>query len=91
VLTDREFHRRSATAIVCPITSNTTPWPTKVVLPDGLAVRGAILVDQVRALDRPSPGFRAMGRVPDEVLNDVRARLATLLGIDLIAYGYDQP
>lgn len=85
VLTDREFHRRNDTAVVCPITSNTAPWPTKVILPDGLAASGAILVDQVRTLDRAKRGFRSVGRVPDEVLNEVRARLATLLGINLIA------
>jgi len=85
VLTDREFHRRNDTAVVCPITSNKTPWPTKVVLPDGLAARGAILVDQIRMLDRTERGFRSVGRVPEEVLNEVRARLATVLGINLIA------
>ncbi len=87
VLTDREFHRRSDTAIVCPITSNKTPWPTKVILPDGLAARGAILVDQIRALDRTARGFRLMGRVPDQVLNDVRGRLAALVGINVAAIG----
>jgi mRNA interferase MazF len=81
VLTDREFHRRNDTAIICPITSNKKPWPTKIVLPEGLAVRGAVLVDQVRALDRSTRGFRSVGRVPDQILDEVRARLAVLLGI----------
>jgi mRNA-degrading endonuclease toxin of MazEF toxin-antitoxin module len=82
VLTDREFHRRNDTAIICPITSNKKPWPTKVILPDDLAVRGAVLVDQVRTLDRSARGFRSVGRVPDRILDEVRARLAGLLGID---------
>jgi mRNA interferase MazF len=82
VLTDREFHKRNDTAIICPITSNTKPWPTKIVLPEGLAVSGAILVDQVRALDRSARGFRSVGRVPDPVLDEVRGRLAALLGIE---------
>jgi len=81
VLTDREFHKRNDTAIICPITSNKKPWPTKIILPDGLAVRGAILVDQVRSLDRSARGFRSVGRVPDQVLDEVRGRLAGLLGI----------
>jgi mRNA interferase MazF len=82
VLTDREFHKRNDTAIICPITSNKKPWPTKIILPDGLAVRGAVLVDQVRALDRSARGFRSVGRVPDQILDEVRARLAGLLGIE---------
>jgi mRNA-degrading endonuclease toxin of MazEF toxin-antitoxin module len=81
VLTDREFHKRNDTAIICPITSNKKPWPTKVILPDGLAVCGAVLVDQVRSLDRSARGFRSVGRVPDQVLDEVRGRLAGLLGI----------
>jgi len=85
VLTDREFHRRNDTAVVCPVTSNKKPWPTKVLLPDGLAATGAILVDQVRTLDRTARGFRAIGRVPDQVLAEVRGRLATLLGINVVA------
>jgi mRNA interferase MazF len=85
VLTDHEFHRRNETAIVCPITSNKTPWPTKVVLPDGLAASGAILVDQIRMLDRKTRGFPAVGRVPEQTLNEVRGRLAALLGINLLA------
>jgi mRNA interferase MazF len=87
VLTDHEFHRRNDTAIVCPITSNKAPWPTKVMLPDGLPVGGAILVDQVRVLDRASRGFRAIGRVPDEVLDEVRGRLASVLGLNITAFG----
>jgi mRNA interferase MazF len=85
VLTDDEFHRRNDTAIVCPITSNIDPWPTKVILPEGLKVSGAILVDQVRTLDRSTPGFRAVDHVPQDILNDIRGRLAALLGFNLIA------
>lgn len=42
---------------------------------------GVILVDQVRVLDRSARGFRAVGRVPDMVLAEVRAKLAALVGI----------
>jgi mRNA interferase MazF len=83
VLTDHEFNRRNETAIVCPITSNKTPWPTKVLLPDGLAAEGAILIDQIRSLDRSARGFRRIGCVPAPVLAEVRMRLAALLGIDV--------
>jgi mRNA interferase MazF len=82
VLSDLDFHRRSRLAIICPITSNPRPWPTKVLLPAGLAVSGSILVDQVRALDREERGFRHIGGIPEAVLNDVRAKLAALVGID---------
>lgn len=84
VLTARVFHAQSRRAIICPITSNLTPWPTKVLLPDGLQISGAILVDQVRTLDRQSRGFRPAGRVPEHVLEEVRARLAELVGFSMV-------
>ncbi len=83
VITSRLFHAHSRRAIICPITTNREPWPTKVLLPDGLQVQGAILIDQIRTLDRQSRGFRPAGRVPAHVLGEVRARLAELIGISM--------
>jgi mRNA interferase MazF len=84
VLTSRPFHENSRRAIICPITSNRAPWPTKVLLPDGLQIKGAILVDQIRSLDRRTQGFRPAGRVPEYVLEEVRARLKELIGISML-------
>jgi mRNA interferase MazF len=86
VLSHRRFHELSNRAIVCPITRNIAPWPTKVLLPDGLAANGAVLVDQVRSVDRAYRGFRRIGFVPREILALVREVLAALLGIDGIAF-----
>ena len=79
ILTGRDFHALSARAIVCPITRSEGAWPTKVPLPDGMKTKGAILVDQVRAVDRSQRGFRYIERAPDEVLAEVRAILGALL------------
>jgi mRNA interferase MazF len=84
VLTSRLFHENSRRAIICPITSNREPWPTKMLLPDGLQIKGAILVDQIRSLDRRTRGFRPAGRVPEYVLEEVRARLKELIGISML-------
>jgi mRNA interferase MazF len=81
VMSPRLYHERSKLAVVCPITSNTRPWPWKVVLPDGLAVSGAVLVDQVRAVDRAARGLRPAGAAPQTVVAEVQAKLAALLGI----------
>jgi mRNA interferase MazF len=83
VLSAREFHLRNDTAIICPITRNKQPWPTKIILPEGLGAEGAILVDQIRTLDRSRRGFRLIGRVPGDLLSEVRLSLAALLGIDV--------
>lgn len=81
VLTTAEFHDASTKAIVCPITRNPTPWPTKVGLPDGMKTRGFVLADQIRTLHRPERGFRFIETAPDEVLATVRRIIGELLGI----------
>ena len=61
VISPRIYHERSRLAVVCPITSSLRPWPWKVVLPTGLPVSGAVLVDQVRAIDRDARGLGPTG------------------------------
>ena len=81
VISPRVYHERSTLAVVCPITSNTQPWPWKVMLPDGLAIAGAVLVDQVRSIDRGARRLRLAGRAPQTVVAEVQAKLAALFGI----------
>jgi mRNA interferase MazF len=81
VLSDAVFNARDARSIICPITSNVAPWPTKVILPAGMKTRGAVLADQLRTVHRAERGFRFIERAPDEVLANVRAIIGALLGI----------
>jgi mRNA interferase MazF len=83
ILSTRLMHEATQLAIICPVTKNVSPWPTKVFLPDGLSVKGAILADQVRSVDRTTRGFRFIDRVPEEILAEVRFKLASLIGLDL--------
>jgi mRNA interferase MazF len=83
VISPRVYHERSKLAVVCPITSNTRPWPWKVMLPDGLSVSGAVLVDQVRSIDRAARRLRLAGEAPQIVVADVQAKLAALFGLPL--------
>lgn len=82
VLSPRVYHERTALAVLCPITSNTRPYPFKVFLPDGLAISGAVLADQVKSIDRTARRLRIAGKAPAVVLAEVRGKLAALLGID---------
>ena len=83
VISERAMHEGSRRAFICPITRNETPWPTKVILPSGLAATGAVLVDQMRSVDRSERILRTLGRVPDGVLLNVRDKLAALTGIEV--------
>ncbi|MGA7427157.1 MAG: type II toxin-antitoxin system PemK/MazF family toxin [Rhodoplanes sp.] len=80
VLTPQVYHQRSTRALVCPITSNVRPWPFKIMLPEGLKTTGAVLVDQLRAIDRSVRLFTIIERAPREVLLETLRRLAALLG-----------
>ena len=81
VLSPAGYHQISKTVIVCPITSNLSPWEMKAILPDGLVISGAVLLDQIKSLDRQARGLQYLGSVPNEFLVDVRARLGAFLSI----------
>jgi mRNA interferase MazF len=69
VLSPQIYHERSELAVVCPITSDTQPWPWMVLLPDELPVSGAVLVDQVRSIDRGGRKLRVVGRAPRQLFS----------------------
>jgi mRNA interferase MazF len=81
VVSFAEMHTLTKRAVICPVTSNLDPWPTKVFLPEGLGVRGAVLTDQIRSIDRQNRILRRIGSVPSAVLADVRHQLALILGL----------
>jgi mRNA interferase MazF len=81
VLTPRAYHELSRRAIVCPISASAGAWPLNVALPVGLKTEGAVLLDQIRTIDRTQRMFAIIERVPREVLIEVRGKLAALLGI----------
>ncbi len=85
IVSERGMHEMTRRAIICPITRNIQPWPTKILLPDGLAAEGAVLVDQIRSIDRSERILRTFGKVPKPFLATVRRRLAALLGIEIAA------
>lgn len=81
ILSPYGYHAKTPYMIVCPITSNLTPYPFKVELPAGLPISGAVLVDQVKSVDRWARGCDIVGIVPESVMADIRGRLASLLSI----------
>ena len=82
VLSPRGYHEKTALAIVCPITSNTQPYPFKVLLPEDLPISGAVLADQVKSIDRAARQLKIAGPAPQAVVVEVQAKVAALLGLD---------
>ena len=82
IISEALMNAATRRVIVCPITSNIEPWPTKVMLPPGLGTTGAVLTDQVRSIDQHARILRRLGFVPTTTLTKVRHQVATLIGIE---------
>ena len=82
VISAKEFTMNTGLAIVCPIVSRARPFPTSVLLPPGLPVSGEILISHIRSIDIAARPVRYTGAsVGPTVAEDVRARLAAIIGI----------
>jgi mRNA interferase MazF len=67
-------------ALLCPVTSKAKGYPFEVVLPEGLPVAGVVLSDQVKSLDWRARRAERACALPNEVIEAVLGRLATLVG-----------
>ena len=80
VLSPAAYNRKTDLALMCPITSQVKGYPFEVVLPADCPVQGAILSDQVRCLDWQSRGVARAAIATPEIVADVAAMLAALIG-----------
>ena len=80
VLSPVSYNRKTDLAVMCPITSQVKGYPFEVVLPEGCAVQGAVLSDQVRCLDWKSRKVVRAGSAAITVVDEVTAKLASLIG-----------
>jgi mRNA interferase MazF len=69
-------------AVVCPITSQVKGYPFEVVLPAGLSLSGAVLSDHVKCLDWRARGASFETEATREIIANVVAKLAALVGAE---------
>jgi mRNA interferase MazF len=81
VVSSRSYNDHSSLILVCPITRNVTSWSFKVEIRDKTRLQGAVLVDQVRSIDRQARFTRFVERVSPETLDQVNGMFAALFGI----------
>ena len=84
VVSSSLMHSASRRIIVCPITNNLAPWPTKVHLPQSLKTKGMVLTDQVRAVDMSERSIRFLEKVDDDFLFLVRSYVGRLLDLEAV-------
>jgi mRNA interferase MazF len=82
VVSPEAYNGRVGLALVCPLTSHVKGYPFEVALPPGGKAEGAVLADQVKSLDWRARRAEKFDEVSDEVLQEVMAKIGTLVGSD---------
>ena len=80
VLSPKLYNQKAGLALVCPVTNQAKDYPFEVAIPRASGVTGVILGDHVRSVDWRARRAERIGRAPAEVIEEVLARLAPLLG-----------
>jgi mRNA interferase MazF len=78
VISHSQYNKKVGLLLACPITSQRKQYPFEVLLPDGLPITGVILADQVRSLDWQSRRAAFIGRVGEQTLSEILAKLTVL-------------
>src|SRR5437870_9238963 len=68
VLSPASYNAKSGLAVVCPITSHSKSHPFESPIPDGLAIQGVVLSDQIRSLDWQARRADRICRMPEALI-----------------------
>lgn len=71
VISNTLFNRHTGLAMVCPITRTFRDIPFHVTIPEGQAVSGYIMVEQIKSVDYASRRVEQVSSAPRTVLNEV--------------------
>jgi mRNA interferase MazF len=80
VLSPRTYNIKSGRALVCPITNQAKGYPFEVAVNSGQGATGVILADHLKSVDWKARRAAKIGNCSPDVIHEVRARLAPLLG-----------
>ena len=80
VLSPKTYNRAAGLALVCPVTNQTKGYPFEVAIPKGCGVAGVILADHLTSVDWKARRAEKAGRSSVEVMNEILAKIAPLLG-----------
>jgi len=79
VLSPSAYNSKTGTMLCCPMTTQIKGYPFEVVI-HAKGASGAVLSDQVKNLDWRARKATPKGKASTEELDDVRAKIAALLG-----------
>lgn len=79
VISPLKYNRRVGLVLVCPMTTKVKGYPFEVAIPEGLAVSGVVLADQVKSFDWQERKAEFASIAPPEVTIEVISLLRTLI------------
>lgn len=81
VLSPGIYNEKVGLMLACPVTQQSKGYPFEVAIPSGLPIQGVVLADHVRSLDWRAREAELVCALPGATVNEVGAKLGTLLPI----------
>jgi mRNA interferase MazF len=75
VVSNDLFNRHTGLCIACPITHTRRDFPFHVSIPEGQAVTGVVMVEQVKSIDFRSRHAKRIGAASEQVLQEALSLL----------------
>jgi mRNA interferase MazF len=79
VVSHNEFNQQRGFILVCPASNTKRKNPFYVKIPDGEAVTGVLMADQLRSLDYKSRGAELIAVCPKDLLMEVLGRIYPII------------
>jgi len=81
VLSPLRYNVATGLAFVCPVTNQVKGSSFEVPIPSGKRITGAVLSDHLRSVDWISRKAQFDSQAPDDLVDEVLARIAAVLGL----------
>jgi mRNA interferase MazF len=79
IMSPIKYNQMASLVLACPITSKTKGLSFEVPLIDGMKTQGAVLADQIKTLDWKARKVRFVEKAPQDLIEEVQAKLETLI------------
>jgi len=79
VLSPKTYNAKVGLLLACPLTSQRKGYPFEVAVPEGLAVTGVILADQIKSLDWRARKAEHICSLPEDTVNELLAKALVLV------------
>jgi len=79
VLSPKTYNTKVGLFLACPVTSQGKGYPFEVVIPQGLAISGVILADQIKSLNWRARKASFICSLPAQALDELLAKASALI------------